>query len=215
MEYGLTPEGDNLLERSRPQDGRTVREAIRLQEESENELSGTYPAFERFDMQGQQPDGFVSAAVAPEQQPDESCFQGTKTAGQAHFDASVFAKQQSGAPASPPDTPERSLKLHEPKYAVTERETQQHVQDDAPGLLGEMTAGLTYDPVETRREVSEIKPPEKNYDRFSASESSPEKAFEDTLNASAKEFKQQEDADFERDMKSSPLYKHSVYGKYG
>lgn len=174
MEYGFTPEGNQLLDDARLQNERRIQEALRLQAEADENIS-TYPDDYVFGRQPAQPD------------------------------TSVFI----------PDVPERQLAPpeSEPQYVVTERETEQHVQDDAPGIIGEFTAGMTYDPVVTRYDVQKVEPSAKNYGRFSAPES--EMTFEDKLNAEVKEYQRQQNDAYDRDMQSSPLYRRSPFNKYG
>ena len=145
-----------------------------------------------------EPNAFVFEPDMPQRQTE-----------QTGFVPAYDASQQS------PDMPELSLAppAYEPQFAVTERITEQHVQDSAPGLIGELSAGLTYDPVETRYEVQKVKAPEKNYDRFTAPE--PEMSFEEKLNAETKAYQKQQDEEFERDAQSSPLFRRSAFNKYG
>lgn len=134
------------------------------------------------------------------------------------YDISSGVNATSRESTASPDMPERQIAPPEPEpqYTVTAHKTVQNIQD-APGLLGEFTAGMTYDPVEVKYDVKKVdEPTEKpgtNYDRFSTPE--PEMSFEEELDAKAKDFNEKQNADYERDMHSSPLYRGSFFNKYG
>jgi len=132
-----------------------------------------------------------------------------------------------GQPQAQPDMPEQQLEapemqaetpVPEPQYTVTAYETVQHVHDNEPGLAGEFTAGMTYDPVEVKYDVKKAPAGSsgKNYDRFTAEPAKSElEAFDEMLNAEAQAYQEKENSDFDRDMRDSPLYKRSSFNRYG
>jgi hypothetical protein len=231
MERGFTERGQQFLDEARIRNERQIQESIRLQEEAAKESGNLTTGFKSRESDD---DGITGAAEgvsfgvedregAPDvtaslESPESSNNldipeMKAESASQAGFG---FQPQQENTIDSPEmqiDGPQPEVEFeHEPEYLVTERKTVQNVRDDAPGHLGILQAGMTYDPVETRYEVQEVKPADKNYDRFSRPS---EQSFEEKLNAECAAYQQQQNDSYEAEMASSPLYRKSVAGRYG